>query len=116
MVKLKFGMIIYIDIDDTICNTPDTSDYSKSFPIIENIEKANALYDQGHSIIYWTARGTQSGKDWSSLTKDQLKSWGVKYDNIVFGKPYYVVFIDDKNINVLNFHNFFTKLNQKYAK
>jgi len=103
-------MIIYIDIDDTICKTPDKSDYTKSTPIKENIEKANALYDQGHTIIYWTARGTISGKDWSTITKDQFRLWEVKYHDLLFGKPYYDVFIDDKNINVLDFNDFFKQI------
>jgi hypothetical protein len=103
-------MIIYIDIDNTICTTLDKSDYTKSTPIIENIEKANALYDKGHTIIYWTARGTQSGKDWSQVTREQFKNWAVKYHDLIFGKPHYDVFIDDKNINVLDFDNFFKQV------
>jgi hypothetical protein len=95
-------MVIYIDIDETICNSPDKSDYSNSTPIIENIEKANKLYEEGHTIVYWTARGSKSGKDWSSVTLDQFKKWGVKYHELKFGKPYYDLFIDDKNINTLN--------------
>jgi hypothetical protein len=92
-------MVIYIDIDDTICHSPDKPDYSTSIPIEENIKKANTLYDQGHTIIYWTARGTQTGLDWSDVTKKQFEFWGVKYHEIKFGKPYYDMFIDDKNIN-----------------
>jgi len=82
-------MVIYIDIDDTIC-----------IPIFKNIQKANKLYETGHTIIYWTARGTQTKIDWSDTTKKQFKEWGVKYHDIQFGKPYYDLFIDDKNINV----------------
>ena len=33
------------------------------------------------------------------LTKQQLEKWGVKYDELKFGKPFYDLFIDDKNIN-----------------
>lgn len=93
-------MIIYIDIDDTICTSPNKPDYNNSFPIQENIDKANKLYDAGHTIIYWTARGTVSGKDWREVTEKQFASWGVKYHEIKFGKPYYDLFIDDKNMNV----------------
>jgi CMP-N,N'-diacetyllegionaminic acid synthase len=92
-------MVIYIDIDDTICNSPNKPDYTNSTPILENIEKANKLYDQGNTIIYWTARGTVSGIDWKDITLNQFKTWGVKYHDIKFGKPYYDLFIDDKNIN-----------------
>jgi hypothetical protein len=92
-------MVIYIDIDDTICYSPNKPDYTDSTPILENIEKANKLYEQGHTIIYWTARGTRTGKDWRKVTEDQFEKWGVKYNEIQFGKPYYDMFIDDKNLN-----------------
>jgi len=51
-------MIIYIDIDETICETPESRDYTKSVPILTNIEKCNKLYEEGHTIVYWTARGS----------------------------------------------------------
>lgn len=95
-------MVIYIDIDETICNSPDKPDYTTSIPITKNIEKANKLYDQGNTIVYWTARGTVTGIDWSEETKKQFKIWGVKYHDLKFGKPFYDLFIDDKNLNTLN--------------
>lgn len=95
-------MIIYIDVDDTICHSPNKPDYTDSVPIIENIKKANKLYDDGHTIIYWTARGTVSGIDWREITETQFKLWDVKYHELKFGKPYYDLFIDDKNINTEN--------------
>lgn len=95
-------MVIYIDIDDTICLSPNKPDYNVCTPIVENIEKANNLYDEGHTIVYWTARGTRTGIDWQDVTKKQFEDWGVKYHEIKFGKPYYDLFIDDKNINTKN--------------
>tara|TARA_A100001201_G_scaffold108700_1_gene92981 strand:- start:275 stop:577 length:303 start_codon:yes stop_codon:yes gene_type:complete len=95
-------MIIYIDIDDTILETPNM-EYEKSVPIKERIEKINKLYDKGHTIIYWTARGSGSGKDWSELTKEQFKLYGIKHHGLKFGKPVYDIFIDDKNINSEDF-------------
>ena len=92
-------MVIYIDIDDTICNSPNNPDYTVCSPILENIDKANKLYDDGHLIVYWTARGTATGIDWSDITKKQLNEWGVKYHDLKFGKPKYDIFIDDKNMN-----------------
>lgn len=98
-------MIIFIDIDDTICNTPYSNknpkekDYTKSTPIAKNIKLANEMYEKGHTIIYWTARGTVTGKNWNNVTKNQFKKWKVKYHELKFGKPYYDLFIDDKNIN-----------------
>ena len=96
-------MIIFVDIDETICNTPGNKtqarDYSLAKPIQENINKVNSLYDNGHKIIYWTARGTVSGIDWTKTTVEQLKTWGVKYTEVKLGKPNYDVFICDKAIN-----------------
>ena len=95
-------MIIYIDIDETICRSPNKLDYTLSSPIRENIEKANKLYEEGHNIVYWTARGMSSGIDWKDVTKKQFKEWGVKYHELKFGKPVYDLFIDDKNMNTID--------------
>ena len=92
-------MIIYIDIDETICKSRDKPEYSTAQPILENIEKANKLYDEGNTIVYWTARGTVTGIDWREVTEKQFAEWGVKYHDLKFGKPYYDLFIDDKNMN-----------------
>ena len=92
-------MIYYIDIDETICRTPNTLDYSKARPIKKAIDKVNSLYEKGHTIVFWTARGTGSGIDWRDVTESQLKIWGIKYHDLKFGKPIYDVFIDDKNLN-----------------
>ena len=98
-------MIIYIDIDETICHHPyedenTDRDYTRAEPLFDNIAKGNELYDSGHTVVYWTARGTTTGLDWRSLTENQFEKWGVKYHDLKFGKPYYDLFIDDKNMNV----------------
>ena len=92
-------MIVFIDIDETICDIPENRNYTLSVPIKENIEKANKLYDEGHTIVYWTARGSVSGRDLTELTNQQIKDWGVKCHEVRLGKPYYDLFIDDKNMN-----------------
>ena len=91
-------MKIYVDIDNTICTT-NNSEYLNSKPIHSRIQLINKLYDEGHYIVYWTARGVRSKKDWSMLTIKQLKEWNCKYHDIVFNKPDYDLFIDDKSIN-----------------
>jgi len=96
-------MTIYVDIDETICNTPEDRDYSKSTPIKENIKKINKLYSVGHTIVYWTARGSASDKDHSKITREQLKRWGVKFHQLKFKKPMYDLFICDKAINSIEF-------------
>lgn len=96
-------MIIYVDIDETICRSPEDRDYSKAIPITSHIHKINELYDAGNTIVYWTARGTGSGIDWREVTEKQFKKWGVKHHGLKLGKPIYDLFIDDKNINTDRF-------------
>ena len=89
-------MIIYVDIDNTICYT-ENSDYENSKPRQEQIDKINKLHDDGNEIIYWTARGGTTKKDWSILTERQLGVWGCKYTRIeTQKKPSWDLFIDDK--------------------
>jgi len=92
-------MIIYVDIDETICISPEDRNYSNAKPLKKNIKKINDMYDNGDKIVYWTARGTGSGIDWRDVTEKQFTEWGVKYHELHFGKPIYDLFIDDKNIN-----------------
>ena len=96
-------MVIYVDIDETICKTPKNRDYSKSKPIKDNIKKINDLFDFGYTIVYWTARGSSTGKDHSKITKQQLKKWKAKHTELKMGKPMYDLFICDKAINSIDF-------------
>lgn len=89
-------MIIYVDIDNTICVT-EGSDYLNSKPIQENIDNINDLFYNSNTIIYWTARGSHSKKDQSDLTKKQLKEWGCLFYEIICNeKPNYDILICDK--------------------
>jgi len=98
-------MTIYVDIDETICVTPANREYTQSTPIKKNIEKINELYDQGHTIIYWTARGSASGKDHSKITQKQMKEWKAKFHELKLGKPSYDLFICDKAVNSRDYFN-----------
>lgn len=97
-------MLIYVDIDNTICTT-DGMDYYSSRPILCAIHRINEYYDKGATVVYWTARGTVSGIDWTGLTKSQLSEWGAKYHDLKFGKPAWDIFIDDKNLNAKDWLN-----------
>lgn len=92
-------MRFFCDIDGTICSTVEDGDYTKTNPYKYKIDHMNYLYDQGHEVHYWTARGMSSGKNWQDLTKKQLDDWGVKYTSLNFNKPSYDLWIDDKCIN-----------------
>ena len=97
-------MIIRVDIDGTIC-TNTNGDYELAMPFYNNINKINQLYDEGHTIVYWTARGSRTQIDWTELTKKQLKQWGAKCHDIILGKPHYDLYVDDKSVNSMNFFN-----------
>jgi uncharacterized HAD superfamily protein len=84
-----------IDIDGTIC-TQDAAAYEKALPFTAIINKVNQLYDAGHEIIYFTARGSKTSIDWSELTEKQLLTWGAKFHKLLMGKPYADYYIDDK--------------------
>ena len=92
-------MIYMVDIDQTICVTPREGGkqrYDLSTPTKHRIEEINKLYDQGHTVIYWTARGSGSGIDWTELTNKQLNEWGCKFHEVRLRQPSYDVWIDDK--------------------
>jgi hypothetical protein len=88
-----------IDIDGTICSNT-YGEYHKAEPFLHRIEHFNELFDLGNEIHYWTARGGNSGKDWTELTHQQIKDWGVKFTSVKLGKPPYDLWIDDKAVNV----------------
>ncbi len=100
-----------IDIDGTICTPTVGRDYHKAEPWQDRIQVINKLYDEGNYIIYFTARamGRFSGYSHSiaakkaeevlfDLTKQQLDDWGVKYHELIMGKPHADYFIDDKGV------------------
>lgn len=105
--------VIAFDLDDVICYRsdehenlgPSKYDYCKPNPDI--IELVNSLYDDGNQIIIYTARGMNQYKGnlaliYSQLyykTIQQLNFWGLKYTQLVMGKIYYDILIDDKALN-----------------
>ena len=106
--------IIYVDIDGTICqNRDDLRDqdisiaYTDVKPFYDRIEMVNDLYDEGHEIHYWTARGCKSGGDYTELTKSQLQEWGAKYHELHVGnKPHFDMYICDKSYNSESFFHY----------
>ena len=47
-------MIIYVDIDETICDYEGERNYPDAVPMVGNINKINRLYEDGNTIVYWT--------------------------------------------------------------
>ena len=85
-IKNNEKVSIWFDIDGTITDT-DFKDYNISTPDEAMITLINNLYDRGHRIILFTARGGISGIDWRETTENQLKKWGLKYDELITGYP-----------------------------
>lgn len=105
--------IIAFDLDDVLCTRDKKHEilgarkYEHCVPIHEYVNLLNRLYDEGHEIVIYTARGmTQFAGDVDTiehnlraLTETQLNNWGVRYHRLVFGKQHYEVLIDDKALN-----------------
>lgn len=94
---------ICFDLDGTLVTA--TEDHTQCKPIMHMIEYCNQLHQQGHTIIIHTARGMLSGKKESELrplTEGMLKMFGVKYDSLIFGKPFADLYIDDKAVSALD--------------
>jgi len=100
-----------VDIDGTICSPTVGRDYHKAQPWQDRIKVLNKLYDEGHYIIYFTARAMGRFADQPhsvasvkakevlfELTRQQLEEWGVKYNQLIMGKPHADFFIDDKGV------------------
>jgi D-sedoheptulose 7-phosphate isomerase len=93
-----------IDLDGTLC-TNSFGEYEKAQPIYSAIEKINQYFDQGIYIKVYTARGSGTGKNWREITENQLKNWGIKYNELILGKPEADVVIDDKSLTLGNWFN-----------
>jgi hypothetical protein len=96
-----------IDIDGTICEEYDINGVEirpivNRQPYKDRINEINKLYDEGHYIIYYTARGIKSGRGESyyrKITEEQLSGWGCKYHKLSF-KPHDIdIFIDDRSMH-----------------
>lgn len=99
--------IFIFDIDNTISKTKGTK-YQAAKPIKSKIKIINRLFDKGHIIKIFTSRymGKCNGdvnfikKKYYKKTEIQLKSWGLKFHELIFGKPIFDFLIDDKAFNI----------------
>ena len=103
--------IIAFDLDDVLCyrtvESGRVDKYHSCKPLEPMIKIANKCYDDGNTVIIYTARG-MSGFNGNvndiysnlyDLTVKQLEHWGVKYHQLVMGKIHYDLLIDDKAVN-----------------
>jgi len=87
------------DIDGVVC-TNTWGEYANAEPIRHIIDQIKLLYDAGHKIVLFTARGGTTGIDWRETTQMQLKAWGVCYHQLLFGKPQADLYIDDRGMSL----------------
>jgi capsule biosynthesis phosphatase len=102
---------ICFDLDNTLVTFPKIKkDYTTVEPIQKNIDYLNFLKDKGNYIIIYTARrmkthGGNTGKaisDIGKITIDTLDKFGIRYDELHFGKPYADFYIDDLAISAFS--------------
>jgi len=91
-------LIYCFDIDGTIC-TSTHGVYEEAVPFLGRIDRINALFEAGHHIIFFTARGSTTQIDWYEFTHLQLTSWGLQFHSLQVGKPHADIFVDDLAVN-----------------
>lgn len=95
-------MIYCFDLDETLCRTTGL-EYDKAEPLTSRIQRVNELYDAGNTILVFTARGSQTGLDHSDLTRTQLDKWGLRFHELILGKPAADIYVDDRAIRDSDF-------------
>ena len=88
-------MTYCFDIDGTLCTNTNGA-YETAEPYQGRIAHLNRLFDAGHTVKLFTARGSTTGIDWRGLTERQMADWGVRYHELILGKPEADVYIDDR--------------------
>ena len=103
-----------IDVDGTICELKTVGEsYSNLRPKLDMISKINDMFDAGHTIILFSARGMRTyGGDMYYIEKEVrpimeawLNKYNVKYHNLVLGKPWgaNVRYVDDNAMHISEF-------------
>lgn len=105
-------MQIIIDLDGTICTEEKTFSRSLAEPLEGAIENINKLYDDGHTIIIYSARTWMEFE----MTTNWLKKHNVKYNQLILGKPIGDIWIDDRAINFSNWKQIQKELSSKISK
>jgi capsule biosynthesis phosphatase len=94
---------VCVDLDGTICELARNGDYASVRPQPGAREALQELKRRGAYIIIYTARRmrTHEGdvakvvEEVGGLTEDWLQKQRIPYDELVFGKPYAHVYVDD---------------------
>jgi len=98
------------DLDNTLVSYPTKyGDYNSVEPKMQNIQLVRELHAAGHYIIIQTARRMKTHKgnvgaviaDIGQITLETLVKFDIPYDELLFGKPYADVYVDDSAIHAL---------------
>jgi uncharacterized HAD superfamily protein len=81
-----------IDIDGTLTIETKGWVYADRKPNLKMIKWVNKQWADGHYIELFTCRFPQD----EEVTRAWLKKWRVKYNNIIFGKPKYDLYVGDE--------------------
>ncbi|MCR5655741.1 MAG: acylneuraminate cytidylyltransferase family protein [Lachnospiraceae bacterium] len=100
VMKIKAGGNRFVfDIDGVIAIARADLSYDKEDPNEKMIRVINRLYDWGNEIVLFTARGYVTGIDWRPVTEEQMAKWGVKYHELIMGKPNATYYVDDRMLD-----------------
>lgn len=95
---------ICIDLDGVICEVKKTTQTYADVALIPGaVERIRELRANGHYVIIHTARHMKTCdgnvamviKKIGKITLDWLEKHEIEYDEIMFGKPYAHIYIDD---------------------
>lgn len=105
------------DLDGTLVGPPRVAgDYSTVDPIDKTVRFLKLLYEKGHYVVIHTARHMKTCggvvseviNRVGSVTRESLQRFGIPYHELVFGKPYGDVYVDDLSTNPLHWQDGWT--------
>jgi capsule biosynthesis phosphatase len=104
----KPQMRVCFDLDNTLVTYPRVpGDYTTVLPIQPMIDLARKMKSEGHTVIIHTARRMKTHshnvgaviRDIGRITFDTLEKFEIPHDELIFGKPYADIYIDDRAVN-----------------
>lgn len=105
-------MQLIIDMDGTICTEEKTYSRSMASPLPGAVEKINKLFEEGHTIIIYTARTWMEFE----MTTHWLQTHGVKYHQLMMGKPIGDMWIDDRANKFTDWETSYQQVQEKAKK
>ena len=102
-------MRLIIDLDGTICSEEKSFSRPLATPKSGCAEFISSLYNDGHTIIIYSARTWQEYE----VTEDWLKRHGIKFHQLILGKPIGDFWIDDRAIEFTSWEAVRNKIENK---